>query len=201
MIDITTTTRVQNIIKSSSLPTVDGNLIADMIDGLTPVAERWLGRKLQKTAYTQQMDVRRGQSVFQLDAYPVETSPALALRNDLGRDFTGTAIDADNYYLDLERGTITFDKSYLVWGPGVLQAIWTGGMASSTTILVSSSAFEGIVLGADLQIAHVFQRRHEVGATSFAAEGGSIAAARSFGRLCEATIDLWTPYRRVGRRR
>src|SRR3989337_1356132 len=184
MIDITTTTRVQNIIKSSSLPTADGNLIADMIDGLTPVAERWLGRKLQKTAYTQQMDVRRGQSVFQLDAYPVETSPALALRNDLGRDFTGTAIDADNYYLDLERGTNTFDKSYLVWGPGVLQAIWTGGMASSTTILVSSSAFEGIDLGADLQIAHVFQRRHEVGATSFAAEGGSIAAARSFGRLC-----------------
>ena len=84
MIDITTTTRVQNIIKSSSLPTVDGNLIADMIDGLTPVAERWLGRKLQKTAYTQQMDVRRGQSVFQLDAYPVETSPALALREASG---------------------------------------------------------------------------------------------------------------------
>lgn len=199
-VKLTTLSRVQQIIKGT-LSSAEQDFIDDLIDGLTPVAEKFLNRKLELTEYTEQFDIRPGQRTVFLNAYPVASSPAAEFRSDISRDFTGDAIDADNYYFDLDRGIVQFDRAYLGYGPGVFQGIWTGGMASSTAVLVSSAAFEGIVLGADLQVSHMFQRRHEIGLTNFSAEGGSIALSRAAGRLCEPTIDLWTPYKRVGRRR
>ena len=201
MIDLCTVSGVAAILKGT-LDSASEDLIGRFIASVSAAAEtRWLRRKTKLETHTRQMDIDRGQRVIFLDAYPVSAAPVPEFRNDLSREFTGDAIDASSYYLDLTSGIVEFDRVYLIQGAGVLEAMWTGGMASSTAALISGAAFDDVIRGAEIQVAHMFQRRLDIGRSSLSAEGGSLQLARPALTLCDATRELWYPHMRTQRTR
>lgn len=138
--------------------------------------EAYLARALERVERIEQHDVERGQRVFLLQAYPVDTASAFEVRNDAAREFgVAIPIDPDNFYLHARSGRLTFDHSGLLsWGPGTLQVLYTGGMGGTTSDI--QSGFPDVEMAGILQAGHLFQRRHDLGITTVSSEGGSVSA-------------------------
>ena len=191
--DLTTLARVRTLLKDTS--TQNDTLIDQLIDAVSPQLERIMNRHALEVARTEQYDVAPGQRVFMLRGFPVLASPAAVVKNSLSRDFTAArAIDAPSYYLALARGVLTIDLVGLEPGPGTLQVAYTGGLATTTTNLVT--AFPDISVACELQVAYLIQRKDELGLASFSAEGGSIAQAMPT-KILDAARELLQPYRRM----
>lgn len=127
MLRLTNLTRLKRLLAITD--TGHDTLLNQLITEVSVRIERYLGRHVEKLARTVQIDIEDGQQVVFLKGYPVEATPAAAFRNDATRDFTGSDIDGDNYFLRREEGSLTFDNYALVPGEGVFRAVYTGGMA------------------------------------------------------------------------
>lgn len=149
-------------------------LMSSLITAVSAEAEKFLNRHVEQLARTEQFDVKRGIQHIFLPGFPVLAAPALQVRNNQSRDFTGAAIAVtNNYFLDLRRGIIKFDRYELVTGPGVVQVIYTGGMATSVAAFIA--AYPNLANAVDMQISFMVRRRDSFGTVSFNAEGGSIS--------------------------
>ena len=171
--DLTTATRVKELLEKSD--TGLDTLIAQLITPISQQVEKYLNRHAQEVSRTEQYTIKAFQQIVKLRGYPVLALPVAAFKNSSGRDFTGTAIDTTSYYLDLVTGEVQFDNIALIDGPGVFQAVYTGGMAANTAAFLT--AFPGVAGQVDAQVASMVHRRHELGLASFSAEGGSISLA------------------------
>ena len=172
-LDMTTVARVKALIigLSASDTTYDAELDR-WIDQLSAAAEKHMNRVALAAAQTQFFDVRPSQAVFFMRATPV--TAWTAVNNDDARTFgTSTVVDADNYATDDDVGKLEFDGVVLAPGPKTLKVTYTGGMAADTTAFVA--AFPDIAGAMDVQIAHLHQRRGQLGAQSVSADGASIS--------------------------
>lgn len=170
--DLTTKARVKEILEKTT--TGLDALIDQFIVGVSAQIEKHLDRFAEEIERTEQHDVDPGQHVFLLRGFPVDAVAAFELKNDVTRDFaSATLIDTDRFYLDRSPGVLTFDHFILVWGPGTLQVKYTGGLGTNTADAITN--FPDIAHAADLQVAHLIERRHQLGLTSFSAEGGSVS--------------------------
>ena len=191
--DLTTLARVKNILKDDG--TQNDVLIDQLIDAVSLQIERILNRHTMESARTEQYDIVPRQQVFMLRGFPVLASPAAVVKNSLSRDFAAaSAIASTSYYLDAPRGILNIDLIGLAWGPGTLQVAYTGGLADTTVNLVAN--YPNIATACDLQVAHLIQRKDELGLSSFSAEGGSVVVAIQAG-LIKVAEQLIQPYKRM----
>ena len=119
--------RLTNLTRVKRLLTIDNSghdtLLQQLITEVSARIERFLGRHVEKLARTVQIDIEDGQQVVFLKGYPVEATPAAQFRNDSAREFSGSDIDTDDYFLRREDGSATFDSIALIPGDGVFRAV------------------------------------------------------------------------------
>jgi len=133
--------------------------------------ERYLGRRSQVVERREQFNVEPGQHLIVLPAYPV--SSVATVINDTGRDFDGSAIDSDDYYVNEEAGLIEVDNVSLIPGRGAVRVTWTGGLGTNTTALVRD--FPDLAHACDLQTIYHFRRRQSLGASGLSQGGGNVS--------------------------
>lgn len=173
---MTTVARVKTLLELTTSP--HDSLLGILVSTVSLAAEKRMRRTVLQQSYTHQYTLDRGQRTIFLHAYPVLASPAAVFKNDYARGFGAgiAAIPAADYFLKLASGEVTFDKAGLVWGDGVLQAVWTGGMADTPANFIT--AFPEIAGAIDFQIADMFKRRDFLGVNAISSDGGgSISAA------------------------
>lgn len=167
--DLTTLARVKTLLAISASD--DDTLLNQLITAVSSEVEKFLNRTATAATYTEQYDVDEGQRVFFLRAYPV--TALTSIKVDILRSFTdAVAVDSSLYYADLARGKIKFDGYQPIPGPGVFQAVYTGGMAANAGAFVT--AFPRVAQAVDMQVAYMFQRKAELAVSSKTWEGLSI---------------------------
>ena len=193
--DLTTLARVKELLKRTD--GADDTLLAQLIKSVSRQIEKHLNRHAERIARTELYDVEPGQNLIFLQGSPVLASPAPVFKNDPERDFDAFSIvDADLFFLDLKNGVATFDKVRILHDPGAMQVVYTGGLAVSTALLISDDEFTDIVLAADLQVAHLFQRKDAIGLTGFSAAGGTVSIQEPT-QLITAAKELLVPHRHL----
>lgn len=134
-------------------------ILKSMIAGVSAEVEVLLRRHVLIASRTIQADVDSHSAHVALKGYPI--TQVTSVKNDPSRDFgSGTEVDTDLYYTDLETGEILFDFE-LSHGPGALQVEYEGGMAADTDAFIA--AFPDIALGVDQQVVYEFKRRDNPG--------------------------------------
>ncbi len=193
--DLTTSARVKEMLDSGgiSVGSAIDTLITQMISTYSQNVERFLGRHVESTSRTEQYDIEVGQRFFHLPGSPISSITSVKAADD--RDFASAdAIDTDNYYADLARGSIEFDTSPSAVGPGTLQIIYEGGMAANTAAFIA--AYPDVAQACDMQIAYVISRKDQLGAQSIGMQSGSIGWSGPVDMLPEVKRIL-EPYRRL----
>ena len=173
---MTTAARVKALLELTTSP--HDALLGQLITMVSLAAETRLKRTVLESAQVKQFSIDYGQRTIWLPAYPVLAAPAATFKNDYMRGFgAGIAvIPVADYWLDLKTGKVTFDKHGMVWGDGVLQASWTGGMAPDTTNFIAR--FPQIAGAIEIQVADMFKRRDFLGVNAISSDGGgSVSAA------------------------
>lgn len=193
--ELTTSARVKEMLDSGgiSVGSAIDTLITQLIATYSQNVEKHLGRHTESTSRTEQFDIARGQCFFQLPGSPVTSVTSVKAAND--RDFAGAdAIDTDDYYVDLARGSIEFDSPLSVVGPGALQVIYEGGMAADTTAFAAT--FPDVAQACDIQIAYVISRKDQLGAQSIGTQSGNVGWSGPVDLLPEVKR-LLEPHRRL----
>jgi hypothetical protein len=155
----------QKIVKAES-----ESMLSALITAYSASFETYLNRTVEATSRTLQTNVHPGERVFELPAYPV--TAITSVKNAEDRDFaSATAIDSDDYYCDTEKGLLYVDGYVLLPGPGVLQVVYTGGMAADAASFVT--AFPEIAAALDLQVVSHWQRKDQLAAQGVSLGQGS----------------------------
>lgn len=134
-------------------------------------AEALMDRRVTTATYTEYLDARRGQVVFSLKAYPVDS--VTSLTEDVDREFTGATIAAENYSCQTSTGLVRLDGYTMTGGPGTLKVVYVGGMAASAASFATS--YPEIAAAIDEQVAYAFERRSNLGRSSVSAGPGSVS--------------------------
>lgn len=172
--DLTTRARVKAFIEiNETLPstTTMNNWLDARISEWSARAESMMDRRVATATYTEYLDVRDGQQVFSLRAYPVVTMSTVV--NDSGREYTSGTIDSGDYSCMSAAGLLRIDDFALDSGPAALRVIYKGGMA--TTAASFAVSYPEIAAALDAQVAYVFERRANLGRTSVSAGPGSVS--------------------------
>jgi len=152
--DLTTAIRVKNFIDDAN---ADATALRQIVSDISKSIIKALNREVRKQEYTEYFDIRKGQEVFQLKAYPVVTGATFKVYHDSVREFSeSTLIDSSNYDINsgADEGILTIDDYTLTAGSGYLKVVYTGGLATVTaemTVTTSgesgSFAAENIIIG------------------------------------------------------
>jgi len=167
-------------------------LLNDIIASVSEKVRVYLDRTVTTAATVETFTIEPGARFVKLKAWPVSSIAYVA--NDTSRTFSSsTYIDSDDYYLDIDAGTIEFDFA-LTPGRGALRVSYTGGMAATDAAFVA--VYPDIAGAVTMQVVHEFRSRDALAAMSFAAAGVSASTNESVGLLAEVkrVLDL---HRRV----
>lgn len=165
-----------------------------IIGAVSAGIEQMLRRGMESMSRTEYFDVWSGQQRFQLYGYPVAASPALQAFNDVDRAFA-TAMGSTLYAIQVERGLLIFDRTYVTEGFRVLKVTYTGGMAATEDAL--ATAFPDVEYAARLQVIHEFRRRDALGWNALAVGGVSVGMEGPMEWLPRVK-ELLQPHRREG---
>lgn len=169
------------------------SLLSELITSYSAAFESYLNRLVETTVRTLQITVHPGQTTFELPAYPVTT--LTSVKNTWDRDFaSATAIDSDDYYCDTETGILYIDRYGLIPGPGVMQVVYTGGMAATPAAFVT--AYPEIAGALDQQVVSHWQRKDQLGAQGVSLGQGSVSFSGPLKLLPEVRATL-AKHRRV----
>lgn len=147
---------------AAALNRFDASKLQGLIDTVSMAVESYTHRRLLQTARVEQMNVRRGQSILAMDAYPMlaaaAPTPLLEIREAQDRKFTSssTVISNLDYYADLKSGTFLLDGKFR-GGAGSVQVSWTGGLATTQGNLATN--YPDIVEAANLWVNELWDRR------------------------------------------
>jgi len=200
MIDLTTTTRVKAFLGAGGtvLSTAQDTVIGQLISMYSARFEKELGREIETTERTEQYDVEEGQRLITLRAFPVVSVESI--RNDLTRLFDASAeIESDLFYVDMRRGTIAFDWTELLPGPGTLLITYTAGMTEEGATDPTASFVENypdLAMAVDMQVAETLRRKDRLGATNLSFQGGGVGYEAALKLLPEVRAAL-DSHRRV----
>lgn len=171
--DLTTLVRVKRVIDLTEA--TKDTLLQEYIDAASDAIEKFMDRPVLVAARTELYDVEPGQQRIALRAFPVLAAPVAVFKNDSARQFGAgiAALAADSFYLNLVTGSAEFDRVRLIRGPGVVEVVYTGGMAADTAAFIV--AFPEIAKACDTQVAFMYKRRETMGMSGFSSEGGSVS--------------------------
>jgi len=162
--DLTTEARARILIEDRGDYAVGAStFIGKLVTLYSYQAEEYLRRTVTAATYTEHFNVRSGQAVFQLKAYPI--SAVSAVYSDSSRSFDSSSlISSDDYTYDPDTGTLFIDKVSLPTGPRSLKIVYVGGMATNTTAFIVR--FPEVSEAIDMQIAYHWNRRSNLGENS-----------------------------------
>jgi hypothetical protein len=140
-----------NGVYDGSQPTQHDEKIRTLIQGVSGLIERYLGRRIRQQQYTDIYDMEITQRKIWVPAYPIAPilvpggAPAqqVTIYYDIKRlfDVTITAEDYNNYGVDLNTGRITFEWPLNInranWEKS-MKVVYTGGMAPSLDRIVGT---------------------------------------------------------------
>lgn len=169
--DLTTVARCKDRLEISGAQ--HDTVLGRIVTSVSAAVERFLNRYAEQKARTEQYDVRPGQQTVFLKGYPVAAAPAAVFKNSMSRDFSGGAVDASGYYLNLGMGTVEFDLIMLIPGSGCLQATYTGGMGVDQPGF--TAAYPDVTEAVEAQVAYTWQRRNMKGVATLSSGGASIS--------------------------
>jgi hypothetical protein len=183
VLSLTTAARVKAFLEVGGKSwTAADTLLTQLIPEVSAAFERHCGREFFLEERTRDFDVRPGQMVVQLPAWPI--TALTEVRNALDPDDFAEAsslVDSDDYVANTRLGIVEFYGPTLVSGPQVLRVKWTGGLAATDANLVAG--YPDLALACEMQVAYLLQRRATLGANVQSGGGASM----SFG---EPGVDL-----------
>lgn len=194
LLELTTTARVRALLEVGGKTWGSADpAIGQSITAVSAAIERYLGRELKSEARTRGFDLRPGQAIVWLPAYPIAS--VASVFNDATRVFAAaTEIAATNFAVDDQLGSIEFDLYVPVAGPRVLRVTWTGGVGADAA--TAAAAYPDLSLACELQVAYLMQRRNSLGGTAQQAGGGSTTYSEPIALLPKVK-ELLAPHRRV----
>lgn len=182
--DLTTVARADLLINPASSSTTEGsvpdhkvNTLRNLIIGVSAAAEKFLDRYAHKAVRTEYFDVRPYQRRFRLMGYPVTAVSRVNFDPDQGWAATED-IEAADYLSPVydECGVLEVKYDLVTAGRGCSRALlvsYTGGMATDTEAFVKD--YPDIAAAVDQQVAFLFHRRNDLGASSLTTERGTVS--------------------------
>ncbi len=166
--------------------------------------ENFIDRPLKSEARTEEYPIKPRQGMLFLRAYPLASQASVtSLKVATDWDFSAaTAWDSDNFHADLDTGQIHLRyfpiDNYLgqnaTIAPGIVQVIYTGGLAADTPGLISS--YPAIAYACEEQVVAMWRRRDDPasGSVSIDQYSRQIDAPLKF---LPDVVEALTPYRRL----
>lgn len=141
--DLTTLARQK--VRMGLTATTDDALISGYITSLSRLIEGHLERRVKLKEWELYFDVKYGQRILHLPGWPiardlVSGNLLINLYNDntLPPTFSTAMVEGEDYVVYFEEeeyGKIEFaDSVYILGGPRAVKAVWTGGMATRTSV-------------------------------------------------------------------
>ena len=197
LIHLCTLQDLKNRIEQPETVITDNVAITQIIPGVSAEIEKFIGRFIHRTDYTEVFDIHTSNDLIHvLSGYPNVSITDVRCAHDRIFD-TASIMDTDTYEVDPDTGIVEFELGYLYTGFRVLQVNYNGGIATDTDDLESSN--EGLILreAAVIQCAHRVNTRKEIGATSMGGgELGNVSWITGHGLLPEVQ-DRLRPLRKV----
>ena len=193
--NLTTVQLVKRVLAGSESTSNQDAAITDLIPTVSQWIDQYLSRRIERKQRTVVLDVEPGQSLFSLDAYPVTAIASIKVARD--RDWPNTeALDSSTYVLHEsgETGLLEIERGELVDGTGVVQLIYTGGMAADYATLLAD--YPAIVTAASYQVAEMWRRRDNPARSSFGDAGQHNSNPDL--QLLRQVKQLVSAYRRIG---
>lgn len=191
--DMTTVARVDLLINPASSSTVEGavpdfriNQIRNLIIGVSAAAEKFLGRHAQRATRTEYLDVGPYQRRFILQGWPVTSVSRVNFDTSQEWDASDD-IDSGDYLSPIYDACGVLEMTYdLVTGSrprhSSLLVTYTGGMAADTEAFVQ--AYPDVAAAVDQQVAFLWHRRNDLGASSISTEMGTVSVPE---------VKMWLP--------
>lgn len=180
--DLTTAARVESLLIPNSsveggFSAGDTTLVGTLITAVSAAAERYLDRHAQSgVSRTEHHNVYQHQKRWRVKGYPIAT--LAEFRFDTLQVFGADTELASSLYYDPtldESGVVQLEdeltRDDVVYRRS-LRIVYTGGMAANTSAF--QTAFPDIDHAIAAQVAHLFQRRHSLGAV-VSGDGGSVS--------------------------
>ena len=195
---LSTVSRVLALVSShSSAPSNAEREIEQVLATVSGAVERYMDRTVTAASVTEYLDVREGQTIFRLKAYPV-TAVASVYFDDLQAFGAGTAIDSTYYFNPVyeSAGMFRMRAPLLRFGvaPRSLKITYAGGMAADADAFIV--AYPDISGAVDVQTSHEWQRRNALGVSSISYPDGTNASL-SFDRWIPSVKQVLDYHRRV----
>ena len=175
-INLTTKERIKTLHRAITTTQLDP-AIDQLIAVVSRQIERWLDCAFLKAQRTEIQDVLPLQGLFTLKAFPVDSAASFTIKNAWDSDFAGSgvvAIAASDYRVDYNRGRVTFRGAQysLVDGPGTIQFVYTGGIATTTALLIADAEYGDLVFACEQQVLHNLMRTPNFGSPQRQVGGG-----------------------------
>ena len=146
--------------------------LASMITSVSFEMEGELRRFSKQEAQTEILPLWPGTRILALKGSPVLDTPAPVVKVANDRDFVTsptTLVRGQDFILENDTGLLRFVLELAGWtnsigrtvGPTYIQAVYTGGLASTTPLFMST--YPDLAAAADLQIAYMWKRQKSPG--------------------------------------
>lgn len=193
---MTTRQRVKELLTVKPSDTTQDALIDILIGRWSRAAERVLNRHVKTEARVEVYNTGAMQRVWSLPAYGDPNSAVTQLVHDLDRDWTDTGdiVDADDWTYDPVTGLLYLDV-LLAAGPRTLQVTYTAGMADTTANFIDR--YEDAAHAVEMQVAHIFNRKDELGLQSLSMQGQNVSMADEPARWLKASKEALRRLRRL----
>lgn len=174
--DLTTLTRVKEVLGGLSGVTTEDAILGQLIAGVSARVAAELDREVQVGTLTEVLDAQVGQKAFPLRGYPVTSITSVKEDTYDGSFGASAATLASSYYRVNKRNGLLSLVDWSVTGePASIQVVYVGGMAADTAAFVA--AFPDIANAVDLQVAMLHRRRTTIGTSSVAMQGATVQFA------------------------
>ena len=163
--DATTKERVKDLLEITG--TSQDNVLDRLIASVSQRMEDFIDRPFHATARTEEYSIKPRQNTLFLRAYPLTAQNQVTSVKIAGDwDFASvTAVDSGDYHVDLDTGMLHLNyypiTNYLgnnmATAPNVVQVVYTGGLATSTSNLISG--YPAISAACETQVIAMWRRR------------------------------------------
>lgn len=166
-------------------------ILGALIGSVSAAIEAYCGRYFKLDDYTEVLNRWENQTFVQLHAFPVTAVTSIKTAQDW--DFaSATAIDTDDYDVDLATGIVRFKHGVLETGPRSLQVVYNGGLEALPASIETNHPV--LSTACYLTVNHIFQRKDEVGEVTESI-ANMAATARKAVKIPEIVKQILLPYR------
>lgn len=180
--------------KAPATAGLDG-ILTDIVTATSRAIEVYLRRPLMAEQQTEIKSPKPYAMRLFCDAFPVDASQGLTITEAADRNYAaGDVKDPADYYVDEDSGIIDLDNE-LLGGPGTVQLIYFGGLATTTDSL--RLLYPDIAEAATFWAKEVFEKRNKIGRSGESQPGVSVSWQDGLGDMPKVVKGWLEPHRKV----